>query len=141
MIALFGHGRLLEVLSLGPMPEAVRAVVRRLIAEARTEQSGPDDRLTGLLLTGGPAGCTFLDADGEAWDWCAWDESVERVPDSPRKVGLIAIAAERVPELAAWLPRRPPGAADCQPCCGSGWLPAPWPRVQCPECNGMGWVA
>jgi hypothetical protein len=52
----------------------------------------------------------------------------------------VARAAGRVPELAAWLPARPPGATDCGPCHGSGTLPPPWPPIQCPECFGMGWT-
>jgi len=111
-----------------------------LVAEARPERPDADERLNGFLLTGGPAGCSYLDADGQVWNWCVFDESIERVPDGPLKVGLVAIAAERVPELAAWLPVRPRGASDCALCRGSGWLPSPWPRVQCPECNGMGWI-
>ncbi|WP_165228190.1 hypothetical protein [Aquisphaera insulae] len=127
------------MLALGPMPEAVRVAVRRLVAEARREQPGCDVRL-GLLLSGGPSGCSYLDAEGEVWNWSAWDETIERVEDGPLKVGLVAIAADRVPELAAWLPRPPAGAATCGPCAGGGWLLPPWPRVQCPECSGLGWV-
>jgi hypothetical protein len=112
------------VLSLGPMPDAVRALVRRLVADSGESH--------GFLLTGGPGGCSYLDADGRVWNWSAWDETVEPVPDGPLKVGLVAIAAERVPGLAEWLPARPPGAADCQACRGSGWLQPPLPRVQCP---------
>lgn len=101
------------MLSLGPMPDTVRALVRQLVMDACTE------RLNGFLLTGGPGGCSYLDADGQSWNWSAWDESVEAVPDSPLKVGLVVFAAERVPGLASWLPVRPPGAADCGPCRGS----------------------
>jgi hypothetical protein len=132
------------VLSLGPMPDAVRAVVRRLVADARSERPDADERPNGFLLTGGPGGASYIDTDGEVWNWFwDWDgsgEIVERVLDGPMKVGLVAIAAERVPELAAWLPIRPPCASGCEPCRGSGWLPPPWPRVLCPECNGMGWL-
>src|SRR5262245_57141176 len=103
------------------MPDAVRPLVRRLVADARPERPGPDQRLNGFLLMGGPAGCSYLETDGQVWNWSAFDESVELVPDGPLKVGLVAIAAERVPELGAWLPARPPAAADCQPCRGSGW--------------------
>lgn len=128
------------MLLLGPMPEDVRAVVRWLVADSRRLQPDQDERLNGLMLTGGPSGCSFLDADGRVWNWCAWDESIDLVPDGPLKVGLVAIAAERVPGLAAWLPVRPPGVPDCTPCRGSGWMPPPWPRMQCPECRGVGWV-
>ncbi|WP_422929171.1 hypothetical protein [Singulisphaera sp. PoT] len=126
------------MLSLGPMPESVRKVVRRLIAENRPENPATDERLNGLLLSGGPTGCCYLDANGRAWNCDFWAGTIELVPDGPMKVGMVVIAAARHPEFAAWLPPRPAGATDCRPCRGSGW---PFPRLQCPECHGMGWVA
>jgi hypothetical protein len=60
------------VLSLGPMPDAVRALVRRLVAATRPERPDPDERLNGFLLTGGPAGYSYLDPDGQVerdWDY------------------------------------------------------------------------
>jgi hypothetical protein len=132
------------VLSLGPIPDAVRAVVKRLVAEVRPDRPEADERLNGFLLTGGPCGASYIDADGEVWNWfCDLDgsgEIVEHVPDGPRKVGLVAIAAKRVPEFTSWLPIRPPCATDCGPCLGSGLLLPPFPGVLCPECNGMGWL-
>jgi len=132
------------VLMLGPMPDAVRIAVHQLVAKALPERPNADERLNGFLLTSGPGGASYIDTDGEVWNWyCDCNgsgETVERVPDGPTKVGLVAIAAVRVPELTAWLPPRPPGAADCQLCCGLGWLPPPSPRLLCPECNGMGWL-
>jgi hypothetical protein len=47
------------------MPDEVRAIVRRLVADTRPERADPDARLDGYLLTGGPGGCSYLDADGE----------------------------------------------------------------------------
>jgi hypothetical protein len=88
---------------------------------------------------GGPSFCSYLDAEGQVWNWSAWDDSVVLVPDGPLKVALVVIAAQRVPELAAWLPPRPLGASDCGVCRASGWLSPPWPRVLCPECHGLGW--
>src|SRR5260370_1334711 len=118
------------------MPDAVQAVVRRLVADARPERPEADERLNGFLLTGGPGGASYIDADGEVWNWfCDSDgagEIVERVPDGPMKVGLIVIGVERVPELAAWLPSRPSGASDCGACQGSGWPLPPVPRGLCP---------
>ena len=127
------------MLTLGPMPNAVRVVVQRLVAESDGNRRGTDDRLA-YLLAGGPGGSCYLDADGEVWNWSAGDDSVEVVPDGPLKVGLVALAADRVPELAVWLPRRPGEAVSCGPCRGGGWSLPPWPRVQCPECNGLGWA-
>lgn len=128
-------------LTLGPMPEKVRIVVERLVAEAQCRPREVNARPNGFLLTGGPGGCSYLDADGEVWNLDLWDESVYPVDDGPLKVGLIMIAAERVPELAEWLPRPPVGALDCQVCKKTGWLQPPLPRVQCPECYGMGWLS
>lgn len=128
------------MLVLGSIPGTIRVVVRRLVAETRPDRPNADDRLNGFLLTGGPGGCSFLYVDGQVWNRSWWDESVEVVPDGPVKVGLVAIAAERVPELAAWLPARPAGASGCVPCIGSGCLKPPLAPLQCPECSGMGWV-
>jgi hypothetical protein len=128
------------VLLLGPMAVSVQTVIRRLVAEARPERPEADERLNGFLLTGGPGGCSFLDADGQVWNWSAFDESIDLVPDGPLKVSLVAIAADRMPELGAWLPSHPSGASDCGPCQGSGWVLPPLPRVLCPQCYGMGWL-
>jgi hypothetical protein len=129
-------------LLLGPMPASVRTAVQRLIAADRRHPPHADERLNGLLLTGGPGGCSYLDADGEVWNRFFWSEheSVEHVPDGPLKVGLVAIAAERLPALAEWLPRRPSRAVDCAVCNATGWLQPPNPPVQCPKCHGMGWL-
>jgi hypothetical protein len=122
------------------MPDAVEDVVHQLVKAAREKHSSPDGRFLGYCLHGGPGGADYLDADGEVWSWSVWDDSVEHVPDGPRKVGGVAIAAERVPELAAWLPARPANAEDCSPCRGTGNMLPPLPNLQCPECFGMGWV-
>src|ERR1700722_19606751 len=129
-------------LVLGPMPLGIRAVVARLIAEGRCQPPNTDERLNGLLLTGGPSGCSYLDADGEVWHLSFWDndETVEQVPDGTLKISLIAIAAKRFPELTGWLPSRPTNASDCQVCKMTGWLQPPLPKIQCPECFGLGWL-
>src|SRR5262245_52506944 len=126
-------------LKLGPIPPNVRSVVSRLVIEAQLQPREVDDRPNGFLLTGGPSGCSYLDADGEIWNLCVWDYFITRVEDGPMKVALIALAAERVPELAEWLPHRPLTASDCHACNGAGWLQPPLPRIRCPECVGLGW--
>ncbi|MCE9560773.1 MAG: hypothetical protein K8U57_01835 [Planctomycetes bacterium] len=126
-------------LMLGPMPETVRATVRRLIESAGEPFVESDRRFVGFVLWGGPGGCDIIDADGEVWSSCAWSGTTEHVPDGPRKVGAVAIAADREPGLALWLPQRPPSASDCGVCGGVG----SWPQmngVQCPECVGLGWL-
>jgi hypothetical protein len=128
-------------LTLGPMPERVREAVARLIVERRPNPPEADERLNGLFLSGGPTGCDYLTADGNAWSWDAWDNTVARIDDGPQKIAVIAIAAKRIPELAEWLPRRPPAARDCPTCHGTGRLLPPWPRhLQCSDCHGLGWA-
>ena len=141
-------------LALGPMPERLREVVRRWIEEGREtpphaiskitkiQPDGTELAVNALFLVGGPSGSSCLDADGEIWNLDYFDDSVTRLEDGPLKVGMISIASDHMPELAEWLPKRPPEALDCQPCAGSGRLPQPHPRVkwQCPACVGLGWV-
>jgi hypothetical protein len=134
-----------RMLLLGPMPDAVALVVRRLVAEAQAGPCNTDERLNGYMLTGGPSGACYLDADGNVWNkWWSLDASqdgaIELVPDGPLKVGLVAIGAWHVPDLAAWLPSRPNDATNCALCQGSGWLPQLQSRVQCFECHGLGWI-
>jgi hypothetical protein len=127
------------MLVLGPMPESLRATVKALVRVALADHSPTSGRFLGCLLHGGPGGAHYLDENGDVWSW--WlDDTVELVPDGPCKVAAIAIAAERIPELSDWLPRRPPAAPDCKACNGTGWLQPPIPRVLCPECSGMGWL-
>jgi hypothetical protein len=125
--------------SLGPIPDDLRAVVRRWIEDGRRAGGNVRADMSALSIEGGPGGISYLDADGEVWDWSVFDDSITRVEDGPDKVGIIAVAASHRPELAAWLPRRPIGAVDCAVCARSGWLPPPWPLVLCPECVGLGW--
>ncbi len=70
-----------------PDADAVRAAVQQLVAQARPERPDPDERLNGFLLTGGPVGCSYLDADGQVWNWCGFDNSVELVADGPSRLG------------------------------------------------------
>jgi hypothetical protein len=127
------------MLTLGRMPEAVGHAVQRLIEESRPEPPESDKRCNGLFLSGGPGGCSYLDTEGEVW-LSFFDGSIEQLPDGPKKVAVVADAAGRIPALAAWLPIRPAGATDCQPCHGSGQLAPPLDKLQCPVCYGLGWV-
>lgn len=128
------------MLKLGPIPDSLREFIRQLVANARSEPFESDERLNGYVLTAGPSGCSYLTADGQVWN-SYYGDSITLVPDGPLKVGLIAITVERVPELALWLPTRPAEALDCITCRGSGqWTLSSSSKIQCPECNGMGWL-
>jgi hypothetical protein len=56
-------------LVLGPMPSNVRNEIRRLIGAGGGDAPQADERLNGLLLAGCPGGASYLDADGEVWNW------------------------------------------------------------------------
>src|SRR4051794_7983095 len=109
------------MVALGPIPECLRETVRDWIEAGRhSEPRTTNDTVGGLFIYGGPVFCCYLDADGVIRTWDAFDESVAVVADGPVKVGIVAIAAEYYPELAAWLPRRPARAEGCGSCGGSG---------------------
>jgi hypothetical protein len=95
--------------------------------------------IAGVLINGGPCVSHYLDEEGELWPSDIGEESIQRVAYGPRKVGVILIAAEHVPELAEWLLKRPATARDCELCGGNGWYRPSLPRVLCSECHGMVW--
>jgi hypothetical protein len=90
------------------MPFALREIVRRWVGEDRWTPSpkGPD----AICISGGPAYCTLLDAEGAVFHWWPWDDSIVQVPDGSCKIQEIVIGAEHYPELSQWLPRKPPTA-------------------------------
>jgi hypothetical protein len=128
--------------SLGPMPANLREVVARWIDEGRqSDPSSIEPSIGARFLVGGPGGSSYLDTEGEVWDWFMDEESFVRTEDGPRKVSMIVAALERLPALAAWLPARPPNAVTCHLCGGTGKPPPMFPKItQCWECVGLGWV-
>jgi len=124
---------------LGPMPENLRVLVRRWIDEGwRSQLAVTSSGMEMLLITGGPGGSAFLDANGDVWQRSVDQDEFTRLDDGPFKIALIALAAEQRPEFKAWLPVRPPAATVCSTCDGSGHLPSNL-RLQCHECFGLGW--
>lgn len=91
------------VLLLGPMPDAVRVAVRQLVETARAKESDPNSRFLGFALWGGPSGVDFLDAEGELWSWCAWDDTNRAragLPDVPRsRLAATTIVTGTMPKL------------------------------------------
>jgi hypothetical protein len=126
------------------MPAHLREVIARWIDEGqRRDPPDVDARINARLVDGGPGGCSYLDANGEIWDCDLWgdDDTWVRMEDGPQKVSIIVWATELLPELAAWLPARPPNAVTCRLCAGTGKAP---PIVRgidhCWECVGLGWI-
>jgi hypothetical protein len=128
--------------SLGPMPAQLREDVARWIDEGRhRDPSSIEAAINARFLVGGPGGSSYLDAEGEVWDLFMDEKSFVRAEDGPRKVSMIVDALKRFPALAIWLPVRPPSAATCDLCAGTGKAPAIFPKIsQCWECVGLGWV-
>jgi len=72
----------------------------------------------------------------------SWDQ-----PDAPpppwrpatvlERTASLVIARKRIPEVAELLPSRPPGAADCPRCKGTGRIIQ---EVVCMDCGALGWV-
>jgi hypothetical protein len=114
----------------------------------KAEYSDPprvEPSLNALFVTGWAAGFSYLDADGEVWEWWAADDHggltrLTRVPDGRHKVLVIAIAAARLAELADWLPERPAAAIECGVCRGTKRPRPPFDRAFCTTCCALGWV-
>src|SRR5262249_10111117 len=58
-----------NVLSLGPIPDAVLAVVRQLVAEARPDKRHTAERLNGYCLTGGLGGASYTPRSGNLFSF------------------------------------------------------------------------
>lgn len=128
---------------LGPMPAHLCEIVRRWIENGKEADSHYiiEPRISALLITGGGFGASYLDGNGELWDWFFDDESPGRVRDESRKLLLALIAVECWPELAGWIPSRPTSATDCRKCRGTGKLTLTPDFVDyCGACNGLGWT-
>jgi hypothetical protein len=73
-----------------------------------------------------------------------------RPAETKDRLGLLVIAARRIPELRVLLPQRSSGSPSCTSCDGSGdrhfrgadgFKAAPFPGMICEECSGLGWIA
>jgi hypothetical protein len=113
---------------LGPMPGLLREHVLR----TGKRHSLPDCQdVRAIALRDGSGFCSTLTEDGAVWIYDASaDPMIAELPDGPRKLLEIRLAAQNWPELATWLPQRSPGAADCRRCAGKGYRLSPvfdWP--------------
>jgi hypothetical protein len=124
--------------ALGPMPAELRDRIRAWVTADRWAQQGigPD----AVAISGGPAWCTLLDADGEVYRWFPWDDSIARIEDGLDKVLEVVNGAKYRPELRSWLPPRPGSVANCLACGGAGWLPEARGGFVCSDCSGLGWT-
>src|SRR5262245_23384483 len=96
-------------LSLGQMPPNLQELVKRWVEDGRRTDPPTEDPVSdALFISGGPVACCYLKASGEVLLWDLWDDVVTTMDDGPDKVSTIVCAAQHRPELAAWLPVRPP---------------------------------
>lgn len=101
----------------------------------------PDGVLYTIDLHGGPGGGHVLRSDGGIFSWDVIEPGFRAEQTDWRCVQALAIAARRLPELRAALPRRPSDAHKCYTCMGTGFTDrqnAPQ-YVVCNSCNGLGW--
>ena len=96
-----------------------------------------------LFSTPAPAPDLSMLPDGNVI-WHEYDISGEepdtwRVASREERTSALILASERMPQLAALLPRRLPQDADCVECEASGYLFDG--RILCRRCGGTGWVA
>jgi hypothetical protein len=124
------------------LPPDLQELVERWIEDGRRTNAPTEDPVcNALFVYGGPLFCCYLKASGDVLQWDMFDDVVTTMDDGPDKVITIVCAAQHRPELATWLPVRPPHAHDCEPCNGTGWLQPPLPKVICSACSGLGWLS
>jgi hypothetical protein len=96
----------------------------------------------GMHLFDSMGSVVVLRADGTVW-FC--DDPDEADPATwrwqqatpPMQLASLVVAARRIPELSALLPKRRPADSDCDQCQGTGKLFA----IDCAACSGLGWLS
>ena len=85
-------------------------------------------------------GCVLLRPDGSflAIEWEAAD--VVLPVSDPWKVCALVFGSKKYPALRCMLPDRPPTAADCEVCKGTGRPFSDIEAVMCGRCLGLGWA-
>jgi hypothetical protein len=123
------------------MPPNLQELVKQWVGDGRrTDPPTEDPESDAVFVYGGPGACFYLKPSGDVLRWDMWDGVGTTMDDGPAKVSVIVCAAQHRPELAAWLPVRPPHAHDCDSCDGRGWLRPPLPEIICSACSGLGWL-
>ena len=125
-------------IALGPIPHNLKELIKRWLTTDRW--ADPATTPDAIPISGGPAYCTLLDAEGEMYWWFPNTDTVTRIEDGPEKVLELVIGAKYRSELSAWLPRRPTNAVKCSDCRGAGWhCPSDLSDI-CHRCAGLGWL-
>ena len=126
-------------------PEAERLVehlIARLMATRLPEQTRSEvTRLNALPIAGSMWAAYYLRPTGEV---VVVGEDYDRpgedsiYTDRARVLQAVVMGCRLYPELRALVPKRVPGATDCQ-CVQHPELFGP-DGVICPECGGVGWL-
>ena len=80
---------------------------------------------------------TVLVSRDDSWGQPAAPPSPWRAATIQERTASLVIARTRIPEVAELLPSRPPDAADCPRCNGTGRIIQ---EVVCMDCGALGWV-
>jgi hypothetical protein len=128
------------------LPSHIVDQIRSILATMSTDGFHVDHegaRYGGVALMGTIGATWILRPDGTFWDVDDdFGKLVTPLADE-YQVSALAYGVKRYPWLAALLPVRPTGAADCSECHTRGWIPytqATDGEIQCPQCHGMGWL-
>lgn len=95
-----------------------------------------------LPLYAGWTGTTYLTASGEFWFRnCEYaPPRIENDLNDSSKIVALVVAAERYPQLASLLPKRPDLAIECDACNGRGQITVgSISNIICGQCKALGW--
>jgi hypothetical protein len=93
-----------------------------------------------------PLGCDrfveyYVHPSGRLFPYDTWNEEPGGEFDDDWTLALaLRVGSRRYPELLAHLPVRPPQAATCTACGGTGRTTAGEDWLACQECYGLGWL-
>jgi len=128
------------------LPSQIADRIRSVLATMSTDGFHVDQeaaRYGGIALMGTIGTTWLLRPDGTFWDVADDFGKPLTALAEEYEVSALAYGVKRYPWLAALLPVRPTGAADCSECRARGWIPhaqASEREIQCYRCQGTGWL-
>jgi len=91
----------------------------------------------GLPIYSDMGGILVLLPDGQVVHFDPDTQSIAPVADKRWRAAALTHAARKFPEISSLIPPRPPDAASCPSCGGTGTM---FVNITCGICFGLGWV-